>query len=104
MGPDVDLSLQDNYGWTAITYANNNVDCLKLLLLHPKCTKEIVEIKNNDGKTAEMIAKSSGFKKCEMLLNLFKTPINSIMEKHQIKTQNESFSVLMNSDLSLKES
>ena len=43
-----------------------------------------------------------------MLLNFFKNPINSIREKLQIKTQNESFSVLMNSkpasDLSLKES
>jgi len=107
--PDVDLSLQNYWGETAITEAScyNSVDCLKLLLLHPKCTKEIVEMKNNDGQTAEMIAKSKGHQECEQLLKSFKTPINSIIEKHQINTQNKSFSVLMNSkpasDLSLEE-
>merc|ERR1712215_262173 len=70
--PDVDLSLQNNSGWTAITCAsaNNSVDCLKLLLLHPKCTKEIVEMKNHYRGTAEMVAKSNGFTECEQLLKL----------------------------------
>jgi len=106
--PDVDLGLQNNYGWTAITKAsyNNSVDCLKLLLLHPKCSKEIVEMKNNDGQTALMIAKSNRFTECENLLKSF-NPINCRLENLPINTQNESFSVLMNSkpasDLSLEE-
>merc|ERR1711915_890358 len=106
--PDVDLSLQDNGGWTAITKAsyNNSVDCLKLLLVHPKCSKAIVDMKNNDGQTAEMYAKSKGYQECENLLKSF-NPINCRLENLPINTQNESFSVLMNtkpaSDLSLEE-
>ena len=94
--PDVDLSLQDNYGYTAITDAsiNNNVDCLKLLLLHPKCSRAIVEVKADDGKTAEIIAKSNGYKECEKPLRLF-NPI-SIIEELQTSTQKLSFSALMN--------
>merc|ERR1712142_826870 len=108
--PDVDLSLQDNYGNTAITHASysNNVDCLKLLLLHPKCTKAIVEIKDNGGKTAEMYAKSRGHQECEQLLKSFKPNlIISIMEELQNNLKKISFSVLMKSkpasDLSLEE-
>ena len=127
--PDVDLSLQQPDGMNSITLATlatakYNIDCLKLLLLHPKCTKAIVEMKNNNGQTAEMIAKSrgyqefengrtaemfaksKGYQECEQLLKSF-NPINCIMEKLQVNTQNEAFSVLTNSksasDLSLEE-
>ena len=83
--PDVDLSLQQPDGMNSITLATlatakYNIDCLKLLLLHPKCTKAIVEMKNNYGRTAEMTAKTYGLTECEQLLKLKMT---------QFQTQND---------------
>ena len=70
---EVDLSIQSEYGYTVITEATsfNSFFCLKLLLLHPKCSKAIVEMKNRFGETAEMIAKSKEYKMCEKLLKSF---------------------------------
>ena len=75
--PDVDLSLQQRDGMNAITLATAkyNVDCLKLLLLHPKCTKAIVEMKDCNGQTAEMVAKSLGSTECEQLLKSFRQDV-----------------------------
>ena len=70
---EVDLSVQNDSGETAIFWAsyNNSVDCLKLLLSHPKCSKAIVDMKTLNGTTAEMIAKHNGHTECEKLLKLF---------------------------------
>merc|ERR1712142_73533 len=97
--PEIDLSLRNNNGDTVITMAcrNDNVHFLKLLLLHPKCSKAIVEMKGYKGKTAEMIAKSFGYEKCLKLLKSFINPINSVLDKVQIDMQKKPFYVLMNS-------
>jgi len=104
---EVDLGIQDKDGWTAIIFAivSNSVDCLRLLLQHPNCNQSILELKTARGIPAQMFANSNS--KCKQLLKSFTNPLNSLLEKLQIDTQNKSFSVLMNakpaSDLSLEE-
>ena len=64
--PEVDLSLTDNSGKTALHLSSeaNRLESLKLLLGHPLCSLEFVGMENFEGKTAEMIAVTSKHKEC----------------------------------------
>ena len=94
--PDVDLSLQSILDNTAIPLAShyNSVNCLKLLLLHPKCSQAIVEMKNTCQQTAEMIAKSRRYTECEKLLKSFNQQIMSTFKDFMIADRKSSVSLV----------
>jgi len=64
--PNIDISLRGVNSYTALHYSCNrkSVDSLKLLLKHPSCSPEIVEMKTIVGKTAEMMATNLGYTEC----------------------------------------
>ena len=71
--PVLNLSIQDDRGFTALHFCciNNRIECLKLLLLHPQCNKDFIEIKDDDGWTAAMWAKRCEFKDCELIIKKY---------------------------------
>lgn len=56
--------------YTALHWAcdSNHVECLKLLLKHPTCTKDFVRKKNIEGLTAEEIAERKHYQECVRLI------------------------------------
>ena len=57
----------------ALHYAcgKNSIESVKMFFAHPTCNKVIVEIKDNDGYTAEMIAEKNGYPECARLIREF---------------------------------
>ena len=55
---DIKIDTKDIHGYTALHHACNNkqLECVKLFLDHPSCTKAIVKMNTNNGITAEDIA------------------------------------------------
>jgi len=74
---EVDISLNDNIGWTALHYccwSNKSTESMKLLLQHPRSSPKFVGIKDVNGKTAENIA--SEFRYTE-LIKIIKQYLNA---------------------------
>ena len=69
----VRIDLQDNEGWTALHYGclYNSVDCVKLLLQHPQCCRQFVEIRTYEGETAIAIAERRRNEECAQLIKRF---------------------------------
>ena len=66
----VDISIRGRFGCTALHYGcfNNSVVNLQLLLDHHYCNVDFIDMQNNNGETAQMIAKKMKFKEAEKLL------------------------------------
>ena len=92
--PSLDLGLKTSYDWTVLHICcnYNRVECLKELLQHPQCSKELVEIKDNWGRTAAIRAQRYDNLECVQLIEEF--------FGSQKTTSNETRTVLEAPDLS----
>jgi hypothetical protein len=60
-------------GMTSLHIAchHNYAECVRLLLTHPACTKQIVTMVDKEGETAEMTASTSGSHGCVIMIKEF---------------------------------
>ena len=94
--PCVDISIRGRFGCTALHYGcfNNSVVNLQLLLDHHYCNVDFIDMKNNNGETAQMIAKKMKFKEAENLLQhkycnvyLTKPSSSKVEEQHALNNK-----------------
>jgi len=71
--PILDLELKTSYDWTVLHICcnYNRVECLKELLQHPQCSKELVEIKDRWGRTAAIRAQRYDNLECVQFIEEF---------------------------------
>merc|ERR1712098_251156 len=68
--PNIELSRTSSLKKTALHMScqNNNTGCVRLFLAHNNCTPKIVNKKDCEGKTAEMLASERGHHECARIV------------------------------------
>jgi len=67
---------------------NNNLDCVKLFLNHPGCTRDIVRLEDRDGNTAERLASQQGHLECVEIVHDYLLDVAGVM--HRVDRLNTS--------------
>jgi len=81
--PNIDLG-RTGSSWTGLhlSCCKNHTECVRLFLAHRKCTPDIVNIKDDKGKTAEMIATEEGHHNCAKIVREYlDVDTSAVMEK-----------------------
>jgi len=73
---DIQMDMAGSYRALQMACRNNSVECVRLFLAHPSCNEEIVKKKvmvgrDDDGETAEMMAKNNGNHDCARLVRAY---------------------------------
>ena len=87
---NIKIDIQDIIGYTALHYAclKNSIESVKMFLAHPACNKNIVEIKNMYGDTAEMLAEGEDHQECARLIREFTASIAEDKKFIDVKMEN----------------